>query len=96
MKRIPTEIEDLILIEPEVHADERGFFVETFRRGWLDELEIEVEFVQQNHSRSSGPVSRSGLPLWTAASTRSDNSHIGVPSPRGFAAARSAAASASS
>ena len=58
MKRLPTEIPDLVLIEPEVHGDERGFFVETFRKCWMEELGIELEFVQQNHSRSSGRVLR--------------------------------------
>lgn len=58
MKRLPTEIDDLVLIEPDVHGDERGFFVEAFRVGWMDELGIDVEFVQQNHSRSVGPVLR--------------------------------------
>jgi dTDP-4-dehydrorhamnose 3,5-epimerase len=58
VKRLPTEIEDLVLIEPAVHADERGFFVETFRRSWVDELGLGVEFVQENHSRSVGPVLR--------------------------------------
>jgi dTDP-4-dehydrorhamnose 3,5-epimerase len=58
LKRLPTEIQDLVLIEPDVHGDERGFFVETFRRSWMDELGIEVTFVQENHSRSVGPVLR--------------------------------------
>lgn len=58
IRRLPTRIEELVLIEPDVHGDERGFFVETFRRSWLDELGITVEFVQRNHSRSVGPVLR--------------------------------------
>lgn len=58
MRRLPTELEDLRLIEPVAHGDERGFFVETFRRSWMDELDVELEFVQQNHSRSIGPVLR--------------------------------------
>jgi dTDP-4-dehydrorhamnose 3,5-epimerase len=58
MRSLPTEIEGLVLIEPEPHGDERGFFVETFRRTWIDELGLGVEFVQENHSRSTGPVLR--------------------------------------
>jgi dTDP-4-dehydrorhamnose 3,5-epimerase len=58
MRSLQTEIEGLVLIEPRVHADERGFFVETFRRSWVDELGLGVEFVQENHSRSIGPVLR--------------------------------------
>ena len=58
MKRLPTQIDDLVLIEPDVHGDERGFFVEAFRRSWMDELGIQIEFVQENQSRSTGPVLR--------------------------------------
>ena len=58
MRRLPTEIEGLVLIEPDVHGDDRGFFVETFRRSWVEELGLGVEFVQENHSRSVGPVLR--------------------------------------
>jgi dTDP-4-dehydrorhamnose 3,5-epimerase len=58
VKRLPTEIEDLVLIQPEVYGDERGFFIEAFRESWMPELGIDLEFVQQNHSRSVGPVLR--------------------------------------
>ena len=58
MKRLPTDIPDLVLIEPEVYGDERGFFVETFRESWIEELGIEFEFVQQNQSRSVAQVLR--------------------------------------
>ena len=57
-KRLATELDDLVLIEPTVHGDERGFLVETFRKNALAELGVEVEFVQDNHSRSQGPVLR--------------------------------------
>jgi dTDP-4-dehydrorhamnose 3,5-epimerase len=57
-KRLETELDELALIEPTVHGDERGFLVETFRESALAELGIGVEFVQDNHSRSSGPVLR--------------------------------------
>ena len=57
-KRLPTELDDLVLIEPTVHGDERGFLVEIFRKDALAELGVEVEFVQDNHSRSQGPVLR--------------------------------------
>jgi len=55
-RRLPTGIEDLVLIEPTVHGDERGFLVETFRGDELAELGVDVDFVQDNHSRSRGPV----------------------------------------
>lgn len=51
-ERLETKLDGVILIEPVVHGDERGFFVETFSRDAWGELGIEVEFVQQNHSRS--------------------------------------------
>jgi dTDP-4-dehydrorhamnose 3,5-epimerase len=52
-ERLPTKLEGVVLLEPEVHGDERGFMVETFRRDIWAELGVEVEFVQHNHSRSS-------------------------------------------
>lgn len=51
-ERLPTKLDGLVLIEPRVHGDERGFMVETFRRDAWAGLGVEVEFVQQNHSRS--------------------------------------------
>lgn len=57
-RRLPTKIPDVVLIEPDVHGDERGFLVETFRENSLAELGIDVAFVQDNHSRSKGPVLR--------------------------------------
>lgn len=58
MRRLPTELEDVVLLEPDVHGDERGFLVETFRESELPDLGIDVTFVQDNHSRSRGPVLR--------------------------------------
>jgi dTDP-4-dehydrorhamnose 3,5-epimerase len=57
-RRLPTELDDVVLIEPEVHGDERGFFVETFRESEMADLGIDVHFVQDNHSRSQGGVLR--------------------------------------
>lgn len=47
------QLDGLVLVEPTVHGDERGFFVETFSRDAWAELGVDVEFVQHNHSRSS-------------------------------------------
>jgi dTDP-4-dehydrorhamnose 3,5-epimerase len=52
-ERLPTKLDGVALIKPQVHGDERGFFVETFSRDAWRELGVEVEFVQHNHSRSS-------------------------------------------
>jgi dTDP-4-dehydrorhamnose 3,5-epimerase len=51
-KRLETRLEGLVLVEPAVFPDERGFFLETYRRADYRELGIDVEFVQDNHSRS--------------------------------------------
>lgn len=52
MKRIPTNLAGPIVLEPERHGDERGFFVETFNARQYVEHGIDAEFVQDNHSRS--------------------------------------------
>jgi dTDP-4-dehydrorhamnose 3,5-epimerase len=51
-RRLETRIEGLVLIEPRVIADDRGFFFETFRATEYAELGVDVAFVQDNHSRS--------------------------------------------
>jgi dTDP-4-dehydrorhamnose 3,5-epimerase len=48
-----TKLGGLVLVEPQVHGDERGFFVETYRKDAWAELGVDAEFVQHNHSRSS-------------------------------------------
>jgi dTDP-4-dehydrorhamnose 3,5-epimerase len=50
---LPTKLDGVVLVEPVVHGDDRGFFVETFSRERWRELGVDVEFVQHNHSRSS-------------------------------------------
>jgi dTDP-4-dehydrorhamnose 3,5-epimerase len=52
-ERLPTKLEGVVLIEPVVHGDERGFMLESYSRAAWVELGVEVEFVQHNHSRSS-------------------------------------------
>ena len=54
MKFIPQSIPDIFLIEPLVHNDERGYFVETYKKELLDEaLGYEVNFIQDNESGSA-------------------------------------------
>jgi len=56
---IKTKIPDVIIIEPKVHGDERGYFVETFRQDKLEEfLGFKVNFCQDNESKSSKGVLR--------------------------------------
>ena len=58
VKRIQTEIPDLVLLEPTAHGDKRGFLLETYREGVWREHGVDVPFVQDNHSRSSGGILR--------------------------------------
>ena len=58
MRRLETNLDGPILLEPTVHGDERGFFVETARANVLAELGITDTFVQHNHSRSAHGVLR--------------------------------------
>ncbi len=58
MHIIQTAIPDVLLIEPKVFGDERGFFYESYNRRTMSELGIPDEFVQDNHSRSSRGVLR--------------------------------------
>ncbi len=59
MKCIPTAIPDVLIIEPKVFGDERGFFFESFNRRQFAELTgRDIDFVQDNHSRSEKNVLR--------------------------------------
>lgn len=58
MQVINTEIPDVKIIEPKVFGDERGFFLETFRNDWFKQHCADVEFVQDNHSKSSRGILR--------------------------------------
>lgn len=53
MKVTPTAIPEVLLIEPDVFGDERGFFMESWQRRKFGEAGIDHDFVQDNHSRSS-------------------------------------------
>lgn len=59
MKAHPTRLPEVLLLEPRVFGDERGFFFESWNQGALDALlGHEVRFVQDNHSRSARGVLR--------------------------------------
>lgn len=59
MKAIPTAIKDLLIIEPKVFGDDRGFFFESYnQRKFAGLAGREVNFVQDNHSRSVKNVLR--------------------------------------
>ena len=59
MKVTPTAIPDVLLIEPKVFGDDRGFFFESFnRKGFAQATGFDIDFVQDNHSKSSKGVLR--------------------------------------
>jgi len=59
MKALPLAIPDVVLIEPKVFGDERGFFFESFNQARFEEaIGKSVQFVQDNHSRSVRNVLR--------------------------------------
>ena len=59
MKATPLTIPDVILIEPKVFGDERGFFFESFNQAQFEQaIGKSVQFVQDNHSRSAKHVLR--------------------------------------
>jgi len=58
VKQIPTSLPGVFALEPRVFGDERGFFFESYNRRIMAEVGIVEEFVQDNHSCSSGNVLR--------------------------------------
>lgn len=59
MKVTPTEIPDVLILEPKVFGDQRGFFFESFNQQVFNEATgLDVHFVQDNHSRSAQGVLR--------------------------------------
>jgi len=59
VKSIPTHLDGVLILEPKVHGDERGFFLESWNeRTFREATGLSPVFVQDNHSRSSGGVLR--------------------------------------
>jgi len=58
VKFIQTAIPEVVVVEPQVFGDERGFFMETFRASLMDELTGGKPFVQDNHSKSAHGILR--------------------------------------
>jgi dTDP-4-dehydrorhamnose 3,5-epimerase len=52
MRVLETSLEGVLVVEPSVHGDERGFFAETYRADVWADAGIDVDFLQDNHSRS--------------------------------------------
>ncbi|MHB1176190.1 MAG: dTDP-4-dehydrorhamnose 3,5-epimerase [Sulfuriferula sp.] len=58
MNIFPSEIPDVLVLEPKIFGDERGFFYESYNRRAMTEAGIPDDFVQDNHSRSAKGVLR--------------------------------------
>jgi dTDP-4-dehydrorhamnose 3,5-epimerase len=59
LKVTPTSISDVLIIEPRVFGDERGFFFESYnQQAFKAACGVEAQFVQDNHSRSAKGVLR--------------------------------------
>lgn len=56
-----TELENVIIIEPSVFGDHRGWFMETFSQTWLERMGLDTTFVQDNHSFSATKGTLRGL-----------------------------------
>lgn len=61
MNIIKTEIEDVLIIEPKVFGDHRGWFTETYSKEKFKELGIDIDFIQDNHSLSAQEGTLRGL-----------------------------------
>lgn len=53
MKKIETSLPGVFIIEPDVYTDERGWFCESYNKEKIQELGIEINFIQDNHSYSA-------------------------------------------
>ena len=58
MKFIKTEIPEVVIIEPKVFGDERGYFMESYRKDLFDKNVREINFIQDNESKSKKGVLR--------------------------------------
>jgi dTDP-4-dehydrorhamnose 3,5-epimerase len=58
VKVIPTAIPDVLIFEPTIHGDHRGFFLETWRASSFEEIAPGQRFVQDNHSKSGKGILR--------------------------------------
>lgn len=58
MQVLPTKLQDVVIVEPKVFGDERGFFLEVYNQATFAKLGLPTEFVQDNHSGSQKGVLR--------------------------------------
>jgi len=65
MKITKTDIEDVLIIEPRIFGDNRGWFTETYSKRMFKENQIDIDFVQDNHSMSAEKGTLRGLHFQT-------------------------------
>jgi dTDP-4-dehydrorhamnose 3,5-epimerase len=58
VESLPTRLEGPLLLQPKIHRDKRGFFIESYRAEVLADLGVDHDWVQDNHSRSTKGVIR--------------------------------------
>lgn len=58
MKISRAPIADILIFEPTIHGDERGYFLETWRQSWFEEAGVTLQFVQDNQSMSGKGILR--------------------------------------
>jgi dTDP-4-dehydrorhamnose 3,5-epimerase len=73
MKITETALPGMLILEPKVHRDARGFFLESYNERAMEEVGIRQRFVQDNHSFS--PQCRAGPALPSAATRQIDTRH---------------------
>jgi len=61
VRALRTELEGVVIVEPDVFGDHRGFFMESYTKNKFEEIGIEYDFVQDNHSLSSKAGTLRGL-----------------------------------
>lgn len=79
MRRVESRLPGLVVVDPVVHGDERGFFLESFREDALRDLGIDEHWVQDNHARSGRGVLRGmhfALPPGQAKLVRCVRGHV--------------------
>lgn len=81
MKKIPTKIDGAWLVQPRLFPDARGFFLESWNKQRMAEIGLDVDFVQDNHSRSQKGVLR-GLHYQSGAAAQ--GKYVWVTSGRVF------------
>ena len=61
MNIVKTDVEDVLIIEPKVFGDHRGWFTETYSKEKFNELGVHIDFIQDNHSFSAQKGTLRGL-----------------------------------